>query len=181
MIVWFLSILITGCVADPEPRYPPSSYPAIQSPYTYKLHLSDCHYVNETECVTQEELRCSVEDKEVCVEVSETECKDEEEEVCTTVETQDCQEVEKMACATFPTQECKVMQLKLYKLDTTNILIQEEPQMVMETVCEETMKEECFSFDVEKCEVTEETICNEVNETVCVPTINNVTGIDVKR
>ena len=53
--------------------------------------------------------------------------------------------------------------------------------MVMETVCEETMKEECFSFEVDKCEVTEETVCKEVNETVCVPTINNVTDIDVDR
>ena len=37
--------------------------------------------------------------------------------------------------------------------------------MVMETVCEETMKEECFSVEVEKCEVSEEMVCNEVNET----------------
>ena len=87
MIVGVLSVLVVVCAADPEPRYPPSSYPTIQSPYTYKLHLSDCHYVNETECVTQEELRCALEDKEVCVEVGETECQDEEEEVCTTVET----------------------------------------------------------------------------------------------
>ena len=111
MIVWFLSMLIGVSVAHSDPRYAPSSYPSIQSPYTYKLHLSDCHYVNETECVTQEELRCSEEDKEVCVEVSETECEDEEEEVCTTIQTQDCQEIEKNACATFPTQECKVMNI----------------------------------------------------------------------
>ena len=53
--------------------------------------------------------------------------------------------------------------------------------MVMETVCEETMKEECFSVEVDKCEVSEEMVCSEVNETVCVPTINNVTDIDVDR
>ena len=48
-------------------------------------------------------------------------------------------------------------------------------------MCEETTKEECFSFDVDKCEAVEETICNEVNETTCVPITNNVTDIDVDR
>ena len=74
--------------------------------------FDEVHYVNDTECVTQENVECGAEEKEVCVEVLETECEEVEEEVCTSVETQECEEVEKTACAMFQTQECKVRQCK---------------------------------------------------------------------
>ena len=111
-----LQILVSSTLGEAEPKYSPpypGPYSSLhQSPYSYKLHLSDCHYVNDTECVTQENVECGAEEKEVCVEVLETECEEVEEEVCTRVETQECEEVEKTACAMFQTQECKVRQCK---------------------------------------------------------------------
>ena len=124
-----------------------------------------CHYVNETECVTETRNVCQPEAKQVCVEVNESVCEEIEEEACTEVTTQKCVEEEKTACTNFVTQECK-----------------EEPgEPREEEVCQDAVLEECVGFEIQTCEVAVEDDCRNVTSTVCSPATRSVLDLEIAR
>lgn len=141
---------------------------ALLSPFqiqpTY-LPQPRCHYVNETECVTETRNVCQPEAKQVCVEVNESVCEEIEEEACTEVTTQKCVEEEKTACTNFVTQECK-----------------EEPgEPREEEVCQDAVIEECVGFEIQTCEVAVEDDCRNVTSTVCSPSTRSVLDLEIGR